>query len=132
MSETLKNIPKPIINISEEPLREAGFIDSGIAEFKQLTSAFCNKLFETSRSIAKNGDECDIIRNHVQSAGYALYSHKSVSKWSIVPQIVDRLSAIGVGVGASNLKDNWGQITFAVCFALWSIAIVVGVIMKKN
>ena len=137
MSEFKRSLVKPEISLPKEILEEAGFINSGIEEFRKMTSAFSDDLFEKSIHIGNagsSGEEREVTREHVKKAAHMIYGRTSeVSKTSVALQLVEYIASAGVGVGASNLSVNWGIGTFGISLSVLVIAFVARIyVMNKN
>ena len=137
MSKSLKELSKPQPQIDEQSLTDAGFINSGKLKYQEMVKAFSEVLFEKSILVCdanNNEGEREVTGDHVNRATHIIYG-KTIDKpdkWGVVVQIAELVLTAFAGVGASNLKDTWGAITFGVCLALAVISFVVrNVVLKR-
>ena len=78
--------------------------------------------------------EREVTGEHVNRATHIIYG-KTIDKpdkWSVIFQIIELILTAFAGVGASNLKETWGAITFGVCLACAVMSFVVrNVVLKR-
>lgn len=137
MSKSLKELVKPQPIIDENILTDAGFINSGRSKYQEMVRAFSEELFEKSVLVCEANNheaEREVTGEHVNRATHIIYG-KTIDKpdkWSVLFQIVELVLTAGAGVGASNLTETWGAITFGVCLALAVMSFVVrNVVLKR-
>ena len=137
MSKSLKYLAKPQPIIDEQALTDAGFINSGKSKFQEMIKAFSDELFDKSVLVCEANNregEREVTGEHVNRATHIIYG-KTIDKpdkWSVVFQIVELVLTAGAGVGASNLTETWGAITFGVCLAFAVMSFVVrNVVLKR-
>lgn len=137
MSKSLKELEKPQPQIDEQSLTDAGFINSGKLKYQEMVKAFSEVLFDKSILVCdanNNEGEREVTGEHVNRASHIIYG-KTIDrpdKFSVIIQIVELILTAFAGVGANNLKDTWGAITFGVCLALAVISFVVrNVVLKR-
>lgn len=135
MSESLKKSHKPLILVPEDALKEAGFTETGREEFKNLTSAFCDRLFELSIYYGGNvvRGKREVTYEHVKQAASKVYNYpiEKASSWSTGLQVIEYLATGFVGVGASNFSENWGKVFFFLSLAIGIIAFVTRKFTRK-
>lgn len=137
MSKSLNELVRPQPIIEERILTDAGFINSGRSKYQEMVKAFSEELFEKSVLVCEANNhetEREVTGEHVNRATHIIYG-KTINKpdkWSLILQIVELVLTAAVGVGASNLKEIWGAITFGVCLALAVMSFVVrNVVLKR-
>lgn len=122
----------PKITIVDDELSNAGYIGSGIQRYKQTVISYAEELFKNATLLGEidKVDELprDVTGEHVRKATVEL--NKSASKneipaWVVLSQIGEYICTAAVGVGASNVSENWGIITFG-------IGIVIGIALFVN
>lgn len=141
MSDNLSidDLTKPIINITDTYLNNAGFTNSGKIKFKETIQDFSNQVFEKSIRYgdAEKGDglQREVTHDHIKSASFnisKIFGKKTNSGWSIAAQIGEYIFTGIAGVGGGNLKDQWGIITFGLGLGLAVILIVIRLINAKE
>ena len=137
MSKSLKDLEKPQPQINEQSLTDAGFINSGKLKYQEMVKAFSEVLFDKSILVCdanNNEGEREVTGEHVNRASHIIYG-KTIDKpdkLSVIIQIVELILTAFAGVGASNLKETWGAITFGVCLALAVMSFVIrNVVLKR-
>lgn len=136
MSKSLKELQNPNVVISDNELGEADFIKSGKEKYKALVNAFSKELFERSILLCDAGNlggDREVTQEYVVKASHIIYgkSNEKQSNKDVFLQVVEYLCSAGVGAGASNLGDNWGEIVFGVSLVIGIVAFVTRTVNKK-
>lgn len=132
MSNTIDNLAKPTISVTDNVLDSAGFTNSGKTKFKETIQDFSNQVFEKSVRYgdAEKGDglQREITHDHIKTASFNIsktFSKKNKSNWLIAAQVGEYIFTGVAGVGGGNLKEQWGIITFGLGLGFAVILIVV-------
>ena len=137
MSKSLKELQKPQPIIEEQILTDAGFINSGRSRYQEMVRAFSEELFDKSVLVCEANNheaEREVTGEHVNRATHIIYG-KTIdkpNKLSLILQIIELILTAGAGVGASNLTETWGAITFGVCLAFTVMSFVIRVVVLKR
>ena len=125
--EDVDNLDKPKITVGFEQLEVAGFIASGKNRYQSAVQGFSDELFRKSIlycDAASGGCEREVSSDNVTSAMRKIYSTPIVrhKKSTVILQILEYMLSVGIGVGASNIKDTWGVITCMLCLFLTCVS----------
>lgn len=111
----------PEISINDGELISAKYTSAGIQRYKQTIKSYSKSLFNKAILIGEldkaDGYDREITEHHVRKATIEMtnaFSKTEKSAWIIFCQAGEYLCTGVVGVGASNLKENWGTITFGL------------------
>lgn len=121
------NLEKPTITVGNKQLEEAGFITSGKKKYESIVKSFSDELFIKSIlycDAASGGCEREVSADNVTSAMRKIYSTPIVrhKKSTVILQIVEYILSVGIGVGASNIKETWGVITCMLCLFITCVS----------
>lgn len=127
--KAVENLEKPTISVGIEQLEGAGFITSGKKKYTSIVQGFSDELFVKSIrycDAASGGYEREVSADNVISAMRKIYSTPIVrhKKFSVILQILEYLLSVGIGVGASNIKETWGIIMCMSCFIFTCVSFI--------
>ncbi|MCK5722397.1 MAG: hypothetical protein KAI84_07640 [Gammaproteobacteria bacterium] len=129
----------PEIKMSDEELNIAGFTNSGAPQFNETVEGYSRLLFERAIHFSDVDKATNLPReithDHVRAAAHSIansYGKPTKSKWSTVGQIGEYVAIAIVGVGGSNLDNQYGVLVFGVGLLIAVVLIVARLTKTKS
>src|SRR5688572_13703720 len=107
---------KPVVVVNDEELTTASLTAGGKQHFAKTANDYARALLAKSVHCCKADQTTDgrleVTGVHVSKAAHLLASFglDRPPKWATFLQGAEYILAIGIGVGASNVKESWGQL----------------------